>query len=1001
MAGRSRNPHWSLSQVQRRSRRGLTSVACHPGLKATNAVWLPWNTIFIAAYEGSKRAAASAACSPAPGGGSGVAAAADEEGMQSAPSSCGSGTSSTAEELSPFVLGICSAGSASLAGILTHPADVVKTRLQVLSACQAHARATAWSLACQMWRTEGLKVFLTGLGARILQLAPAACSKQDPSDDTSSGPDSHASGHARLPTSIVTRRSEDTQASRLAKSLSTAYLLNASSTQAADVAVSNSDGGVPSGAATVATSSGMAGAWLDQGRGRKQPAAHLRIVQLQLFSCCALARTGYVRQGYFSGVWAVPAVGSRRHANMVNVAAASLALAGGGPTPSGGRLALTGSHRNGPSRCRHYPRMHASHSVGSGDEPLQTLAAYVLAEAQPAEKTPTADVVWGQTERERVYNFLLYVPYQLERLIWFGSLLLVDSFLGVFTLLPLRCALAMAQLAFGAATGATPLRRTRDPRGAAAAEAADNNNVTPGPGPDRRLPRISFADATSGTTSVSESSTAAASFRGAPSFNGGVAAAAAAAVAAVDGRSRGGGTAAPRLSGSQLYDMVCLAILFLATAALRAILSNFGNDVLEALSGTCTQWLAGKKRLWELASDALVACIIVTLHALTLMCQALIVAVALNSSRNGLVALLIANNFVEIKSTVFKKWDSTRIWALVCADAVERFHLLVVLSFVVVEEMDSAGSWLPPHDYLRVCVLMVAAEVVIDIIKHAVLGKFNEVRPGLYREFHQELCAKALAAQSHSAPRLLNFHHLAPAALAMRIAVTLFWLRVETRAQMWPRLFIVAALYGILCGVKLLFGYCIKVLAHYHSRYYNRKFGVKAYGARPAPASRAAAGTVTGHPMGTPATGTGLGWGPVASAPLPHPTAPTGPSTLSLTVPSHPGLTAGTPQQPLSPALAAAPAAAPAPYGPGQGSSGNSYQLPSVELTAAVNTAAHGGSRGPVSPLALVGAVPRRLSGPAPGVAPGTAGGSGPGLATTLLSTLSGLGAGSGHAKVD
>jgi len=68
---------------------------------------------------------------------------------------------------------------------------------------------------------------------------------------------------------------------------------------------------------------------------------------------------------------------------------------------------------------------------------------------------------------------------------------------------------------------------------------------------------------------------------------------------------------------------------------------------------------------------------------------------------------------------------------------VERFNLLVMLSFVVVEEMDSAASWSPPPDYLRVCGLMVAAEVVIDIIKHAVLGKFNEVRPGLYREFHQ------------------------------------------------------------------------------------------------------------------------------------------------------------------------------------------------------------------------------------------------------------------------
>lgn len=51
------------------------------------------------------------------------------------------------------------------------------------------------------------------------------------------------------------------------------------------------------------------------------------------------------------------------------------------------------------------------------------------------------------------------------------------------------------------------------------------------------------------------------------------------------------------------------------------ILSNFGNDVLEALGGTCTQWLAGKKRWWAVAADAGVAWGIVTLHALTLMCQ--------------------------------------------------------------------------------------------------------------------------------------------------------------------------------------------------------------------------------------------------------------------------------------------------------------------------------------------------------------------------------------------
>ncbi len=67
----------------------------------------------------------------------------------------------------------------------------------------------------------------------------------------------------------------------------------------------------------------------------------------------------------------------------------------------------------------------------------------------------------------------------------------------------------------------------------------------------------------------------------------------------------------------------------------------------------------------------------------------------------------------------------------------ERFHLVVVLGFVVVEEMDSAATWRPPPDYVRVCGLMVAAEVVIDVVKHAVLGKFSDVRPGIYREFHQ------------------------------------------------------------------------------------------------------------------------------------------------------------------------------------------------------------------------------------------------------------------------
>jgi hypothetical protein len=51
------------------------------------------------------------------------------------------------------------------------------------------------------------------------------------------------------------------------------------------------------------------------------------------------------------------------------------------------------------------------------------------------------------------------------------------------------------------------------------------------------------------------------------------------------------------------------------------ILGNFGMDVLEALSGTCTLWVAGRRPTAHLAADLAVALGITCTHAVTLMCQ--------------------------------------------------------------------------------------------------------------------------------------------------------------------------------------------------------------------------------------------------------------------------------------------------------------------------------------------------------------------------------------------
>jgi len=89
------------------------------GYRATNAVWLPWNAIYIACYEESKR----------------VAAASLDRHSGSLPSPAGLGRPSVAA-LPGWAVAGCAAGSATVAVTLTHPADVVKTRLQVSSSIQ-------------------------------------------------------------------------------------------------------------------------------------------------------------------------------------------------------------------------------------------------------------------------------------------------------------------------------------------------------------------------------------------------------------------------------------------------------------------------------------------------------------------------------------------------------------------------------------------------------------------------------------------------------------------------------------------------------------------------------------------------------------------------------------------------------------------------------------------------------------------------------------------------
>ena len=85
--------------------------------------------------------------------------------------------------------------------------------------------------------------------------------------------------------------------------------------------------------------------------------------------------------------------------------------------------------------------------------------------------------------------------------------------------------------------------------------------------------------------------------------------------------------------------------------------------------------------------------------------------------------------------TIFKRFDTNKLFTVTCQDVVERFHLGLAMLFVMAEEMDNTSSWWPNMGLAWKCTQIFLAEIVIDVTKHAVLGKFNEIRPGVYREY--------------------------------------------------------------------------------------------------------------------------------------------------------------------------------------------------------------------------------------------------------------------------
>jgi hypothetical protein len=176
-----------------------------------------------------------------------------------------------------------------------------------------------------------------------------------------------------------------------------------------------------------------------------------------------------------------------------------------------------------------------------------------------------------------------------------------------------------------------------------------------------------------------------------------------------------------------------------------------------------------------------VAVVYVVFHALILFVQIVCLNVAINSRNNALFTLLISNNFMELKASVFKKFEAENLFQVACSDAVERFQLLLFLLLIGVQELTSASA---VKALVPSMLAIFACEVLVDYVKHAFISKFNRLHSDLYDTFRTILANDLLAVRArmgssldptHSAVKRLGLATLPLAVVAHRMLLLRFW----------------------------------------------------------------------------------------------------------------------------------------------------------------------------------------------------------------------------------
>lgn len=377
--------------------------------------------------------------------------------------------------------------------------------------------------------------------------------------------------------------------------------------------------------------------------------------------------------------------------------------------------------------------------------------AYFLEEMYNGNSLRSTTTLGNEIEREKVYDTIFRLPWRCELLIDVGFFVCFDSFLSLLTIMPTRILMTIWRLL-----------KTRQFKRLSTMELSDLGCFI----------IMSFGVALLQRTDIS----------------------------LIYHMIRGQGT-------------IKLYVVYNVLEIFDKLCQSFNGDVLQT-SFHSAEGLAScppenmRFWLWRFVCDQALAVVASIVHSFILLAQAITLSTCIVAHNNALLALLVSNNFAEIKSNVFKRYSKDNVQSLVYFDSVERFHISAFILFVLAQNiLEAEGPWF--ESFLTNILLVYVCEMVIDIIKHSFIAKFNDIKPIAYSEFLEDLCKQTLNLQTEGVKKNLTFVPLAPACVVIRVLTPVYGANLPQNPLPWRIFWIMlflAMTYVMLTSLKVLMG---------------------------------------------------------------------------------------------------------------------------------------------------------------------------------------------------